>query len=390
MHDLPIYLDNNATTIVDSRVVEVMLPFFTKTYGNAASKSHAFGWTAEQAVDKARKQVSTLIGCEATEIIFTSGATESINLALKGVYEMYALKGNHIITACTEHKAVLDTCAHLEKIGAEITYLPVDEKGLIDLNELKKEIKEGTILISIMYTNNETGVIQNIKEIGEIAKEKGVLFFSDATQAVGKIPVNVIEDDIDLMSFSAHKIYGPKGVGALYVRRKYPRVRLVAQLDGGGHERGLRSGTLNVPGIVGMGKACEICGENLIKEKGKIKLLRDHFEHQLLNINININGEKTLRIPNTSNISFNNTGGEQLLSLLSRKLAVSSGSACTSATLESSYVLRAMGLSEVLAKSSIRFSLGRFTTREEIDFAIEYIKECVEKAGQSKQATYKK
>ena len=389
MHDLPIYLDNNATTRVDDRVMEIMLPFFTKNYGNAASKSHAFGWTAAQAVDIARHQVSELIGCEANEIIFTSGATESINLALKGVYDMYASKGNHIITVCTEHKAVLDTCAHLEKMGADITYLPVDEHGLINLNELQKGIKENTILISIMYANNETGVIQNIKEVGKIAKENGVIFFSDATQAVGKIPVNVIEDGIDLMSFSAHKIYGPKGVGAMYVRRKNPRVRLIGQMDGGGHERGLRSGTLNVPGIVGMGKACEICKENL-KETEKIKSLRDYFEQQLLNLSININGEKTLRIPNTSNISFNNTGGEQLLSLLSRKLAVSSGSACTSATLESSYVLRAMGLSEVLAKSSIRFSLGRFTTKEEIDFAIEYVKDCVEKAGQTKQSTFLK
>jgi cysteine desulfurase len=383
MHDIPVYLDNNATTCVDSRVLEVMLLFFTKNYGNAASKSHAFGWTAEQAVDIARQQVSALIGCEANEIVFTSGATESINLALKGVYEMYASKGNHIITVCTEHKAVLDTCAHLEKMGAEITFLPVNEDGLIDLDELKKSIKKSTILISVMYANNETGVIQNIKEIGEIAKEKEVLFFSDATQAVGKIPVNVINDHIDLLSFSAHKIYGPKGVGALYVRRKNPRVRLVAQIDGGGHERGFRSGTLNVPGIVGLGKASEICIEDLMKEGEKIASLRDHFEQQLTKQNIKINGDSSMRIPNTSNISFNNSSGEQLLSLLSRKLAVSSGSACTSATLEPSYVLRAMDLSENEAKSSIRFSLGRFNTKDEIDFAVDYVSECLEKINHS-------
>jgi cysteine desulfurase len=383
MHDIPVYLDNNATTCVDSRVLEVMLPFFTKNYGNAASKSHAFGWTAEQVVDIARQQVSALIGCEANEIVFTSGATESINLALKGVYEMYASKGNHIITVCTEHKAVLDTCAYLEKMGAQITYLRVNKDGLIDLNELKNQIGEKTILISVMYANNETGVIQNIKEIGEIAKEKEVLFFSDATQAVGKIPVNVINDHIDLLSFSAHKIYGPKGVGALYVRRKNPRVRLVAQIDGGGHERGFRSGTLNVPGIVGLGKASEICIEDLMKEGEKIASLRDHFEQQLTKQNIKINGDSSMRIPNTSNISFNNSSGEQLLSLLSRKLAVSSGSACTSATLEPSYVLRAMGLSENEAKSSIRFSLGRFNTKDEIDFAVDYVSECLEKINQS-------
>lgn len=388
MHDLPIYLDNNATTCVDSRVLEVMLPFFTKNYGNAASKSHACGWTAEQAVEIARQQVSALIGCEANEIVFTSGATESINLALKGVYEMYSSKGNHFITVCTEHKAVLDTCAHLEKMGAEITYLPVNKEGIIDLNELKKEIKKSTILISVMYANNETGVIQNIKEIGKIAKEKDILFFSDATQAVGKIPVNVIDDHIDLISFSAHKIYGPKGVGALYVRRKSPRVRLVAQMDGGGHERGLRSGTLNVPGIVGLGKASEICNENLSKEAEKITSLRDHFEQQLSKQNIKINGDDTLRIPNSSNISFNKSPGEQLLSLLSRKLAVSSGSACTSATLEPSYVLRAMGISENEAKSSIRFSLGRFNTRDEIDFAVDYVSECLKKVSESSNIPY--
>lgn len=379
MYALPIYMDNNATTCVDHHVMEAMLPFFTKTYGNAASKSHSFGWAAEQAVDVARKQTSALIGCEPNEIIFTSGATESINLALKGVFELYSSKGNHIITVCTEHKAVLDTCSHLEKMGAEITYLHVNKNGLIDINELKQKIRKSTVLTSVMYANNETGVIQNIKEIGEVAKEKGILFFSDATQAVGKVSVDVLKDQIDILSLSGHKMYGPKGAGALYVRRKNPRVRLISQIDGGGHERGLRSGTLNVPGIVGLGKASEICNKTLAEESRKITLLRDYFEQEIKKSDITINGGNTLRTPNTSNISFNKTASEQLLPLLTQKLAVSSGSACTSDTLEPSYVLRAMGLSAYEAKSSIRFSLGRFNTKEEIDFAIKYVSECVER-----------
>lgn len=379
MYALPIYMDNNATTCVDHHVMDAMLPFFTKTYGNAASKSHSFGWAAEQAVDVARKQTSALIGCEPNEIIFTSGATESINLALKGVFELYSSKGNHIITVCTEHKAVLDTCSHLEKMGAEITYLHVNKNGLIDINELKREIRKSTILISVMYANNETGVIQNIKEIGEVAKEKGILFFSDATQAVGKVSVDVLKDQIDILSLSGHKMYGPKGAGALYVRRKNPRVRLISQIDGGGHERGLRSGTLNVPGIVGLGKASEICNETLAEESRKITLLRDYFEQEIKKSDITINGGNTIRTPNTCNILFNKTASEQLLPLLTQKLAVSSGSACTSDTLEPSYVLRAMGLSAYEAKSSIRFSLGRFNTKEEIDFAIKYVSECVER-----------
>lgn len=379
MYALPIYMDNNATTCVDHHVMEAMLPFFTKTYGNAASKSHSFGWAAEQAVDVARKQTSALIGCEPNEIIFTSGATESINLALKGVFELYSSKGNHIITVCTEHKAVLDTCSHLEKMGAEITYLHVNKNGLIDINELKQKIRKSTVLTSVMYANNETGVIQNIKEIGEVAKEKGILFFSDATQAVGKVSVDVLKDQIDILSLSGHKMYGPKGAGALYVRRKNPRVRLISQIDGGGHERGLRSGTLNVPGIVGLGKASEICNKTLAQESRKITLLRDYFEQEIKKSDITINGGNTLRTPNTSNISFNKTASEQLLPLLTQKLAVSSGSACTSDTLEPSYVLRAMGLSAYEAKSSIRFSLGRFNTKEEIDFAIKYVSECVER-----------
>ncbi|MBS1738687.1 MAG: aminotransferase class V-fold PLP-dependent enzyme [Bacteroidetes bacterium] len=379
MYALPIYMDNNATTCVDHHVMEAMLPFFTKTYGNAASKSHSFGWAAEQAVDVARKQTSALIGCEPNEIIFTSGATESINLALKGVFELYSSKGNHIITVCTEHKAVLDTCSHLKKMGAEITYLHVNKNGLIDINELKQKIRKSTVLTSVMYANNETGVIQNIKEIGEVAKEKGILFFSDATQAVGKVSVDVLKDQIDILSLSGHKMYGPKGAGALYVRRKNPRVRLISQIDGGGHERGLRSGTLNVPGIVGLGKASEICNKTLAEESRKITLLRDYFEQEIKKSDITINGGNTLRTPNTSNISFNKTASEQLLPLLTQKLAVSSGSACTSDTLEPSYVLRAMGLSAYEAKSSIRFSLGRFNTKEEIDFAIKYVSECVER-----------
>ncbi|MEO6949231.1 MAG: aminotransferase class V-fold PLP-dependent enzyme, partial [Ginsengibacter sp.] len=315
MLNIPVYLDYNATTQMDERVLEVMLPYFTKYYGNAASSSHAFGWQAEEAVEYAREKVAKLVNAETKEIIFTSGATESVNLALKGVFEMYAMKGNHIITVQTEHKAVLDTCAHIEKSGGEITYLQVNKEGLINLEELEKAIKPHTILISIMYANNETGVIQPIKDIGRIAKKRGILFFTDATQAIGKIPVDVIENNIDLMSFSAHKIYGPKGVGALYVRRKDPRVRLAAQIDGGGHERGMRSGTLNVPGIAGFGKACEILQIELSKETSKIKRLRDMLESALLQSGkVSVNGSITNRLPNTSNLHFNHVQGDNLLS----------------------------------------------------------------------------
>ena len=275
MLKLPIYLDNNATTPMDPRVLEAMTPYFLEHYGNAASRNHPFGWEAEEAVDYARGQVAKLIGADPKEIIFTSGATEADNLAIKGVFEMYASKGNHIITATTEHKAVLDTCKHIEKLGGEVTYLPVNAEGLIDLNELEAAIKPTTILVAIMYANNEIGTIQPVKEISAIAKKKGVLFFTDATQAVGKIPVDVIKDGIDLMSFSAHKMYGPKGVGALYVRRKNPRVKVTAQIDGGGHERGMRSGTLNVPGIVGFGKACELCQLEMEEETKRLISLRD-------------------------------------------------------------------------------------------------------------------
>ena len=380
MLNLPVYLDNNATTPMDERVLEEMTPYFLKHFGNAASRSHSFGWEAEEAVEYAREQVAQLIGAEPKEIIFTSGATESDNLALKGVSEMYAAKGNHIITVATEHKAVLDTCAHLEKTGCEITYLTVKNDGLIDLTELQKAIKPDTILISIMYANNEIGVIQPIKEISAIAKKHGVLFFTDATQAVGKIPVNVANDGIDLMSFSAHKMYGPKGIGALYIRRKNPRVRVIAQMDGGGHERGMRSGTLNVPGIVGFGKACELCRIEMSKHLQWIKKLRDKLESGLLKLeDVFVNGNVEQRLPNVCNLSFKNVESEGLISGFNKNIAVSSGSACTSATLEPSYVLKALGVENDLAKAAIRFSLGRFTTEEEIDYTIGQVSETVMK-----------
>ena len=368
---LPVYLDNNATTPVDPRVLEMMLPFFTMHFGNAASNSHAYGWEAAEAVKYAREQVAALINSEPEEIIFTSGATESDNLALKGVYEMYTSKGNHIITVKTEHKAVLDSCKHLEKKGAEITYLNVKKDGLIDLEELKNSIKSTTILIAVMYANNETGVIQRVQEISRIAKKNSILFFSDAAQAVGKIPVDVIKDGIDLMSFSAHKIYGPKGIGALYVRRKNPRVRLSSQMDGGGHERGIRSGTLNVPAIVGFGKACELCRIQMQNDAEKTGKQRNKLEKELAKIkDVCINGNIQHRLPNVSNLSFKNINSSELMAKFSKKIAVSSGSACTSASQSPSHVLKAMGLSDEMALSSLRFSLGRFTTDEEIDFTI--------------------
>ncbi|MEO5908625.1 MAG: IscS subfamily cysteine desulfurase [Ginsengibacter sp.] len=371
MLHLPIYLDNNATTPIDPRVLEAMIPFFTKYFGNAASSSHAFGWEAEEAVKKAREQVAELINAEPNEIIFTSGATESDNLALKGIYEMYSSKGNHFVTVKTEHKAVLDSCAHLEKMGAEITFLPVKNDGLIDLIELENSIKPTTVLMSVMYANNEIGVIQPIKEISAIAKKHRILFFSDATQAVGKISVDVIRDGIDLMSFSAHKMYGPKGVGALYVRRKNPRVRIASQIDGGGHERGMRSGTLNVPGIVGFGKACELCRNELEIDQQRMKKLRDKLENELIKIDgVEVNGNRLQRLSNVTNLSFKNVNAAGLMTKLSTKIAVSSGSACTSASHQPSFVLKALGLSDEMALSSIRFGLGRFTTEEEIDFTI--------------------
>ncbi len=378
MLKLPIYLDNNATTPMDPRVLEVMTPYFLEHFGNAASRNHPFGWEAEEAVDYAREQVAKLIGADPKEIIFTSGATEGDNLAIKGVYEMYASKGNHIITATTEHKAVLDTCKHIEKLGGEVTYLQVKPDGLIDLKELEVAIKPTTILIAIMYANNEIGTIQPIKEISAIARKNGVLLFTDATQAVGKIPVDVNKDGIDLMAFSAHKMYGPKGVGALYVRRKNPRVKVTAQMDGGGHERGMRSGTLNVPGIVGFGKACEICMQDMEEDTKRISKLRDHLETELLKLEeAYVNGSREHRLPHVANISFKHVEGEGLLMGFNKNIALSSGSACTSASLEPSYVLKALGLGDDLAHSSLRFGLGRFTTDEQIDYTIKAISETV-------------
>ncbi|MBB6612086.1 IscS subfamily cysteine desulfurase [Pontibacter sp. Tf4] len=379
MLTFPIYLDNNATTPLDPRVLDAMMPYLTNKFGNAASRNHAFGWHAEEAVDYAREQIASLINCNPKEIIFTSGATESDNLAIKGVFEMYASKGNHIITATTEHKAVLDTCKHIEKIGGKVTYLPVNDKGLIDLKQLEEAITDKTILISIMYANNEVGVIQPIKEISAIAKKHGILFFTDATQAVGKIPVDVEADGIDLMAFSGHKMYGPKGVGALYVRRKNPRVKVTAQMDGGGHERGMRSGTLNVPGIVGLGKAAEIAKQDMEADTARISAMRDRLERELLTIEESyVNGSTEHRLPHVTNISFKYVEGEGLMMGV-KDIAVSSGSACTSASLEPSYVLKALGLSDDLAHSSLRFGFSRFTTDEEVDYAIDHVKEAVAK-----------
>jgi len=377
-HELPIYLDNNATTRCDDAVVQAMLPYFTQYFGNAASTSHAYGWSAAEAVKIAREQVAALIGAEPQEIVFTSGATEGINLALKGIFETYASKGSHIITVATEHKAVLDTCAHIERLGGQVTYLPVDAQGLIDLSELEQAITDKTILIAIMYGNNETGVIQPIKEISEIAHRHNVLFFCDATQAVGKIPVDVMTDGIDIMSFSAHKIYGPKGVGALYVRRKNPRVRLAAQIDGGGHERGFRSGTLNVPGIVGFGKACSICSERLSQEADRLRTMRNKLEQELLRLpGVSLNGHPQQRLPNVTNLAFEGMKGNTLIGALNKEIALSSGSACTSASMEPSHVLLAMGVSDELAHNSLRFSVGRYNTNEQIDYTISTVAKAV-------------
>jgi cysteine desulfurase len=366
-----IYLDNNATTPTDPRVVETMIPYFTEKFGNAASRSHPFGWVAEEGVDYAREQVAALIQADPKEIIFTSGATESDNLAIKGVFEMYRSKGNHIITVTTEHKAVLDTCHNLEREGAEVTYLTVQEDGLLNLAELEAAIKDTTILVAVMFANNETGVIQPMREIGELCKQKGVLFFSDATQAVGKIPVNPRELGIHIMAFTSHKMYGPKGVGALYVSRKNPRVKVTAQMDGGGHERGMRSGTLNVPGIVGFGRAAELARLEMENDAQHTTKLRNKLEKALLQMEeVYINGNTQHRMPHVTNISFKHVEGEGLMMTFNQHIAVSSGSACTSASLEPSYVLKALGLGDDLAHSSIRFSLGRFTTEQDIDEAI--------------------
>jgi cysteine desulfurase len=377
---LPIYMDNHATTPLDPRVLEAMMPYLTTKFGNAASRNHSFGWEAEKAVDAAREQIAQLIGATAKEIIFTSGATESDNLAIKGVAEMYHERGNHIITQATEHKAVLDTCKRLEKHGFRVTYLPVKADGVIDLEDLKRAIDDKTILVTIMAANNEIGVLQPIAEIGKICHEKNVLFHCDAVQAVGKIPVNVIADNIDLMSITAHKIYGPKGVGALYVRRRDPRVQIAAQIDGGGHERGMRSGTLNVPGIVGMGKACEISGQEMAEEARRLTGMRDGLKAKLeaeLDY-VHVNGSMEHRLAGNLNMSFLYVEGESLLMGIN-DVAVSSGSACTSATLEPSFVLKALGLGDDVAHSSIRFGLGRFNTQAEVDYVAAKVIDVVKK-----------
>jgi len=377
---LPIYMDNQATSPLDPRVLEAMMPYFTTRFGNAASRNHSFGWEAEQAVETAREQIARLIGATAKEVIFTSGATESNNLAIKGVAEMYKEKGNHIITAATEHKAVLDTCKRLEKYGYRVTYLPVQADGLINIEDLKRAMDDKTILVTIMAANNEIGVLQPIDEIGRICKEKGVLFHSDAVQALGKMPLDVNKSNIALMSLTGHKLYGPKGVGALYVRRKNPRVQLSAIIDGGGHERGMRSGTLNVPGIVGFGKACEIAMQEMPTESKRLAALRDRLKDKLLkNLDeTHVNGSMEHRLPGNLNISFVYVEGESLLMGIN-DIAVSSGSACTSATLEPSYVLKALGLGDDVAHSSIRFGIGRFNTEAEIDYVADRMIDTVKK-----------
>jgi len=370
-----IYLDNNSTTPCDPRVVETMVPFFHQVPGNAASRNHPFGWQAEEAVDYAREQVAKLIDVESKEIIFTSGATEADNLGIKGVFEMYKRKGNHIITLKTEHKAVLDACKKVEKMGGEVTYLDVKSDGIVDLAALEAAITDKTILISIMWANNETGVIQPMKEIGELCNKHGVLFMSDATQAVGKIKTHPKELGIHIMAFTAHKMYGPKGVGALFVNRKNPRVKVTSQMDGGGHERGMRSGTLNVPGIVGFGKAAEIAMNEMEADAARLSVLRDKLENAFKDSleEVYVNGNTEHRMPHVANISFKHVEGEGLMMTFNQNIAVSSGSACTSASLEPSYVLIALGLGDDLAHSSLRFSLGRFTTEDEIDYTVEAI-----------------
>jgi len=376
----PVYLDHHATTPVDPRVLQAMLPYFSEKFGNPASRNHAFGWEAEQAVEHARSRIAALIGASPREMIFTSGATESVNLALKGVAEAYQGRGDHIVTVVTEHRAVLDTCRRLEARGLRVTYLPVDREGLVNPDEVRRAITERTILVSVMFANNEIGVIQPIREISRVVRERGVLFHSDATQAVGKIPVHVEEDGIDLLSFSAHKLYGPKGVGALYVRSRNPRVELVPQIDGGGHERGLRSGTLNVPAIVGFGEACAICQREMEGEGQRVAALRDRLMNRLLAEldEVVIHGSLKHRLPNNLNLSFLGVEATTLMMNV-KELAVSSGSACSSATPEPSHVLRALGLPADLARGAIRIGLGRFNTEEEIEYAAGRLIEAVRK-----------
>jgi cysteine desulfurase len=377
---LPIYMDNHATTPMDPRVLEEMLPYFMEKFGNAASRNHSFGWAAEEGVETARERIAKLVGATTKEIIFTSGATESDNLAIKGVAEMYREKGNHIITAVTEHKAVLDTCKRLEKYGYRVTYLPVQKDGLIGLDDLKRAMDDKTILVTIMYANNEIGVIQPVVEIGKLCHERGVIFHTDATQAIGKVPVDVVKQNIDLASISGHKMYGPKGVGALYVRRKNPRVQVSAIIDGGGHERGMRSGTLNVPSIVGLGKACAIAQEEMPQESCRLAGLRNRLRDRIMGKldEVYINGSMDHRLPGNLNISFAYVEGESLLMGIN-DIAVSSGSACTSATLEPSYVLKALGTGDDLAHSSIRFGIGRFNTEAEVDYVADRVIETVER-----------
>ncbi|MGI8783233.1 MAG: IscS subfamily cysteine desulfurase [Acidobacteriota bacterium] len=377
---LPIYLDNHATTPVDPRVLDAMLPYFTTNFGNAASRNHSFGWQAEQGVENARDQVARIIGAKSKEIVFTSGATESNNLAIKGVAHMYREKGDHIITCATEHKAVLDTCKHLETEGFRVTYLPVGSDGLVSADDVRKALTDKTILITLMAANNEIGVLHPIAEIGKVAKEKGIFFHTDATQAVGKIPFNVEAMGVDLASISAHKMYGPKGAGALYVRKKGPRVQLAPLIDGGGHERGMRSGTLNVPGIVGLGAACEVAERELPEENKRMRGLREKLYNDLSSRidEIYVNGSLEHRLPNNLNISFAYVEGESMLMSIN-DIAVSSGSACTSASLEPSYVLKALGVGEDLAHTSIRFGLGRFNTEEEIDYTVSRVAESVDR-----------
>ena len=376
---LPIYLDYNATTPVDKRVLEKMLPYFSEKFGNSSSRSHLYGWTAQEAVENARLQVADLLNIEPKEIIFTSGATEANNLTIKGLFENNYLNKKHIITVQTEHKAVLDVCQHLSTVGAEVTYLQPDSTGLVTIEQVEKAIRPDTFLISVMYANNEIGTIQPINEIGELARRHEILFHTDSTQAVGKIEIDVQKDNIDLLSLSGHKLYGPKGIGALFIRKNSKASKLMAQMDGGKHERGFRSGTLNVTGIVGLGEACKLARDELIIDNQRLTILRDKLENGILQniLNVRVNGNMEHRLPNLTNISFGGVDGENLL-MLFRDIAVSSGSACTSASVEPSYVLKAIGLNDDLAYASIRFSLGKYTTEEEIDFTVKYVKEVVE------------